>query len=623
MTDTTAPAEIGLAADFARPSHAQWVALVEEALKGASLEKRLVGRTSDGLRVEPLYPRKPGAHPVLRRASGTPWTIAARLDHPAADQASRLALEDLENGAGSLTVVLSGARTSRGFGLSQATAETLDAALAGVALDYIALHIEPADAGDAAAVAAFEEVFAARGHEASALAVDFGLDPIGEHAARGSVAGTFAPRAEAVASTAARLVRAGYRGSALSVDVRAYHEAGASEAQELAAALATGLAYLRLLEAAGLPPVRARRTLSFVIAVDADQFMGLAKLRALRRLWSRVETASSLAPEPIHIRAETAWRMVTRRDPWVNMLRSTMAVFTAGIGGADVVGVLPHTQALGLPDGFARRIARNTQSILIEESNLYRVADPAAGSGAYETLTEDLARAAWALFQDIEGRGGIVASLDTGHLPGLIATVRAGRQRDVATRKAPITGTSEFPLLAEQPVAVLEPMPENPAERHPAYAPSLPSVRLSEPFEALRDRADAALAENGARPRLFLASLGSIAEHTARSTWVRNTLAAGGIDSEVPDGFASVDEAVTAFRASGARGACIASSDAVYANLAVATATALKAAGAGPVVLAGRPGDLEQPLREAGVDVFLFAGQNMLDVLGDVQERLT
>ena len=185
-----------------------------------------------------------------------------------------------------------------------------------------------------------------------------------------------------MARTRRRPARAGFAGPTARVDTRAYHEAGASEAQELAAALATGVAYLRALESAGIRSPRRARALSFLIVADADEFLTVAKLRALRRLWARVEEACGLAPEPIRLHAETAWRMATRRDPWVNLLRATIAAFSAGIGGADGVTVLPFTAALGLPDAFARRLARNTQLILLEESNLARVADPAAGAAA-------------------------------------------------------------------------------------------------------------------------------------------------------------------------------------------------------------------------------------------------
>ena len=244
--------------------------------------------------------------------------------------------------------------------------------------------------------------------------------PIGDMARTGQIV---RPLGRAVAAHGARhwldLDRTGLQRAVPAWPMaRAYHEAGASEAQELAAVLATGVAYLRALEAHGHSLERARDALSFLLVADADEFLTVAKLRALRRLWARVEQACGLEPKPIRLHAETAWRMTTRRDPWVNMLRTTVAAFSAGIGGADAITVLPFTAALGLPDAFARRIARNTQLILLDESNLARVADPAAGAGGFEALTDALCEKAWALFQEIEREGGILESLTGGNAPG-------------------------------------------------------------------------------------------------------------------------------------------------------------------------------------------------------------
>ncbi len=206
----------------------------------------------------------------------------------------------------------------------------------------------------------------------------------------------------------------GFQSHFACADGRVVHASGGSEAQELAFVIAVAVEYLRALEANGVALDKARDAIFFRLAADADQFLTISKFRALRKLWARVEEASTLEPKPIFISAETAWRMMTRRDPNVNMLRVTMAVAAAGFGGADAITVLPHTAALGLPDGFARRLARNTQTILLEESNLYRVGDPAAGSGGIEALTSELCETAWKLFQEIEASGGIVGDAAQG-----------------------------------------------------------------------------------------------------------------------------------------------------------------------------------------------------------------
>ena len=207
-----------------------------------------------------------------------------------------------------------------------------------------------------------------------------------------------------------------FRGPFAVADGRVIHNAGGSEAQELAFALAVAVEYMRALEAGGVKLDDARRMIFFRMAADADQFLTIAKFRALRKLWARVEEACGLAPAPAFISAETAWRMMTKRDPYVNMLRATVAAFSAGLGGADSVTVLPYTAALGLPDAFARRIARNTQLVLIEEANVHRVADAGAGSGAIESITQELCAAAWRLFQGIEAAGGAAEALASGYI---------------------------------------------------------------------------------------------------------------------------------------------------------------------------------------------------------------
>ena len=255
--------------------------------------------------------------------------------------------------------------------------------------------------------------------------------------------------------------------------------------------LAVAVEYLRALESGGIALDDARGMIYFRLAADADQFLTIAKFRALRKLWARVEEACGLVPAPAVVVAETAWRMMTQRDPYVNMLRATIAVASAGFGGADAITVLPFTSALGLPDRFARRIARNTQLVLLEESNLAKVADPAAGSGGIEDLTGQLCRAAWAQFQEIEQAGGAWAALEQGLIQKKVAAVRAEHEKAVARRRDVLTGTSNFPDLAEAAVAVLD-VPRVTQPPYPAALTfdALPCIRLAAPFEKLRDASD-------------------------------------------------------------------------------------------------------------------------------------
>ena len=597
---------LAFAAEFPSGTREQWLKLVDGVLKGAPFDKRLVARTYDGLAIEPLYPRAADAHPIAGRVAGAPWTLTQRVDHPDPAAANAEALQDLENGATGLALVFAGSASAYGYGLDgspQAIERALDGVFldAGIALD-LQLSQQTRDAPDHLAA-----LVQRRGIAPGATTIRFGLNPVGGIAGTGKSPAPWSELSKRFAGIVGGLAAQGFKGPFAAADGRAVHNAGGSEAQELAFVLAGAVAYLRALEASGIALDAARRMIYFRLAADADQFLTIAKFRALRKLWARVEQACGLASEPAHVAAETAWRMMTRRDPYVNMLRATVAVAAAGFGGADSITVLPFTMALGLPDRFARRIARNTQLILLKESHLAKVADPAAGSGGIEDLTSKLCAAAWALFQEIEKAGGAVAALEQGVIQGKVAATRAERLKNVARRKDALTGTSEFPDIHEPAVHVLDVAPR-PASGDPAASGALPCIRLAEPYEQLRDASDRAFTASGARPKVFLANLGRLADFTARTLFAKNFFEAGGIEAVTNDGFASRDEMVAAFAASGAKLVCLCSSDKVYAAEAADAATALTAAGASHIYLAGRPGELEAALQSVGVRDFVYVG---------------
>src|SRR3954452_7606074 len=400
--------ELAFASEFPAATREQWLKLVDGVLKGAPFEKRLVSHTCDGLTIQPLYPRAANAQPVAARTPGAPWRVMQRVDHPDPAVANAQVLHDLENGATGLTMVCKGSINANGYGLDSSV-ETLERVLDGIYLDagvVIDFNVA-AETRDAAKN--FAAVIKRRGFAPDAVEMRAALNPLGHMAATGK--GDWTAISAQFAAQIGDLAAQNLRGPFAVADGRVIHSAGGSEAQELAFVLGSALTYLHALEASGMALDAARRMIYFRLAADADQFLTTAKFRALRKLWARIEQACGLAPVPAYVAAETAWRMMTRRDPYVNILRSTIAVFAAGIGGADAITVLPFTAALGLPDRFARRVARNTQLILLEESNLAKVSDPTAGSGAIEDLTDQLCTAAWARFQEIEKAGGMVAAL--------------------------------------------------------------------------------------------------------------------------------------------------------------------------------------------------------------------
>lgn len=610
---------------FPHATREQWQALVAGVLRksgrevsGEEAEQALSTELAGGLTVHPLYtaddtspdPGLPGFAPYVRgsRPLGG-WDVRQRHRSPQAAAANEAVLADLENGVTSVWLAVGGA----GLPVTD-----LGQALAGVYLDLAPIVLE-AGAETGAAAEELLSLFEREGVDAGQARGNLGADPLGLAARTGA-----APGYDDAVALAARTAERYPHLRALTVDALPYHEAGASAAQELGASLATGVAYLRTLTAAGLDADTACGQLEFRYAATADQFLTIAKLRAARRTWARVtEVAGALAAGGQRQHAVTSTVMMTRRDPYVNMLRTTLACLGAGVGGADAVTVLPFDEALGLPDAFARRIARNTSTILLEESHLGRVADPAGGSWYVERLTDELAHSAWEFFQELEAAGGQEKALSSGLAGERIAATWQARKRALATRREPVTGVSEFPHLAERPV-VREPDPaqtapgaaDTPSRDVPqGRARALPQVRRDEAYEQLRARSDAHLASTGERPRVFLAALGPPSVHTGRVSFAANLFQAGGVEPVHDPVTVDAGSVAAAFAASGAELACLCSSDALYAEQAEPVLAALRSAGARWIGLAGKPA------AGPGADAHLFLGCDAVAVLTSVLDR--
>lgn len=650
MTDALERATMALAADFPEASRADWMRAVESALKGADFEKKLVRRTYEGIAVQPLYTAEdaPGrsiaAGDADRIRSG--WDVRQAHAHPDPSETSKAIRADLERGATSILLRID--RPSRA-GVVVATLDDLDRALDGVRLDLAPVSL---DAGPLAPAAGemLERLWARRGHASGSVAGSFGIDPLGALAGEGTLAASLGDSLAALGRTAARVSRDWPHVRSVGVDTAAYYEAGANEVQDLAISMATALAYLRAMTEAGMAADAAARQIEFGYAVGVDVFQAMAKLRAARKLWARILAVLGL-PEAERVMRQhvvTAERWIAGRDVWVNMLRATVATFAAGVGGADSLTVLPYDHAAGLPDNFARRIARNTQVILMEESGLHRVADPAGGSWYVERLTEEFAARAWTEFQGIEAEGGMAEALRSGRIGAEIEKGWAERERNLARRRDEITGVSAFPNLAEETARGLAVDAESlrraaRARAKPAGEFDLSSVegrrraidagvgldtlaplagdtfvplarhKLGEGFERLREASDRFFGRHRTRPRVFTANLGTAADYTARATFTANYMAAGGIECRPAE--TDANRVASDFAASGATFAVICSSDTIYADQAATVAEALKRAGAVQVWLAGRPGEQEAVWRAAGIDGFIFAGDDTLATL--------
>ncbi|MFN8225888.1 MAG: methylmalonyl-CoA mutase small subunit [Mycobacterium sp.] len=575
----------------------------------AEPERVLDTATYEGFDIHPLYTALdavaqaplPGTFPFTRGGDGdrdvlTGWRVMESFPAAgvAAGAGNAAVLGALSDGVSGLVLRI---------GAQGIPAPDVDRHLEGVFLELVPVVLDAGADLLVAADAVLDLVAALPADKRGALSIDCGADPL-------TAAGDDAPELADVIALATRLAEHGGGIRAITVDGPALHNRGANAALELAGAIAAGVAYVRLLIEAGLPVADALRQISFRFAADDDQFLTIAKIRAARQLWARVaEVAGAPAAGAATIHAVSSLPMMTQRDPWVNMLRCTLAAFGAGVGGADTVLVQPFDAAIpggapGMSPGFARRIARNTQLLLLEESHLGRVLDPAAGSWFVESLTEQLAGQAWADFQAIEAAGGFVAAREL--VSARIAEVAARRADDIAHRRTSVTGVNEFANLAEPPVA---------------QADSLTGVaRYAAGFEALRDRSDAFLAGAGARPKVLLLPLGPLAEHNVRTTFATNLLASGGIEAVNPGPLDAGGVPAAVATADGAAIAVVCGTDSRYGAEASDVVAAARDAGVEQVYLAGP----ERAVAEAAnkPDGYLTAKIDAVEALSTLLTRL-
>lgn len=644
---------------FTSASEESWWDSVDKALKGVPRQK-LFGTTEDGLEIAPIYERRTDGPARSLRSDSDSWSIMQRIDMPDPSEANVQILEDLQGGAGGLELVFSSASEPGGAGIVAADMNRLGSLLKDVQLDLIQVRVNAGE-GTPQALALLLAYVRSLRTDLSNISISSGNDPFAWSAARETGSGVPESMLRQCADLAVMYAGGGATSGSfrpMNADGAMWHDAGATQAQELGLVLASATAQLRALSETALPPESWAAFVSLTLAAEADQFGTIAKARAIRALWSSILDGADLPQTSAHVHMVSSFRMLTRNDPWVNLLRNTVAAFAAGIGGADSVCVLPHTLAAGLPDAAARRLARNTQAILLEESSLAKVMDPSAGAGAIEDRTDQLSETAWSFFQEIEAAGGLAAALDQGLVQANIAKVRGERSKDIARRKRPVTGVSEFPNIAEKPVSVLSigdtvqpegrfvEMTELPEAGSGLWAEALKqallegkaapglsgaappqkgdlsTARLSEPYEALRDAAVRFAQETGKQPSVFLATLGTLAQFSARATWSSNAFAAGGFETVEAGEVSSIDDLVAVYTKSGAKLACLVSSDGVYETMAIEAAGALKSAGVRHLYMAGRPGEREPELKNAGVDSFLFAGGNLLDLLSDAHSKL-
>ncbi|WP_227982099.1 methylmalonyl-CoA mutase family protein [Nocardia spumae] len=586
---------------------------VDAAELGDEPERLLEVTNYDGVTVAPLYTRRdelpeqplPGQFPFVRGNEATRdvhrgWHVSARFGGADPARVNEEILAALENGVSAVWL---------GVGVEGVPVAGLPDALRGLLFELAPLSVRAGADTAAAAAQVLAVLDAYQVADRSDIRVFLGASPLtGEFASIPDISVEGAVELARTAAERPEAVRA------ITVCGTVFHDAGASDAQEIGAAVAAGLDYLRLLTDAGLDIADALDQVSFRFAATDDQFETIAKFRAARRLWARVAHqvgAPDFGNAPQH--AVTSEAMLSQRDPWVNMLRTTLAAFGAGVGGADLVTVLPFDAALpagelGVSQAFSERMARNTQLLLLEESHLGHVQDPGAGSWHVESLTDEVAAAAWAFMQELERAGGYRAALGSGVLAERIAETKARRESDIAHRRTAVTGVNEFPNLAEEPLSE--------AARATGSA-----ARYGAAFEQLRNRSDAYLATHGRRPRALLVPLGPVAEHNVRVTFTANVLASGGIETVHPGpvAIAGIGAAATE---SEATLAVLCGADARYGTEAAAAVQQLRSAGVATVLLAGPEKAVAEVTGTQRPDGFLTARMDAVATLSGLLEKL-
>jgi len=698
--------ELVLKDEFPKIDYATWRKAVEAELKGAPFEKKMVSRTYEGIVLEPIYTEAtfatgsdpmgaPGFQPFVRGSqilgnTLNGWDI--RQEHALADPAAanEQILEDLNNSVTSI-VLRFDAASSAGYdpddphaaelsgrdGIILSSAADLERALDQVRLDIAGVWL---DAGGAFLPAAALYVTAARkaGVEPDYLLGGFNADPLGTLMGEGSLPVALDVAVKQMADLAVWTSKHAPRMTAVEVDTAPYHHAGATSVQDLAFMLGTGVEYLRALTATGMDVNSAAKQIVFSASLGCRFYLAIAKIRAARKLWGEViaSCGGDASAQVMRLHTTTSRRVLTTRNPALNILRNTAACYAGAIAGADAITTVPFDGPAMLSTELSRRNARNTQLILAEECHLNHVIDPAGGSWYIDWYTGQLAEKAWALFQQIEAQGGMIAAATSGWVARQIDTVELQRERDMATRKQALTGVSEHAdssekKLQEAPHSRLEVRiaaaqrlsnwrknhdPRQPLDRlassarradvsageltacaiaaaeagatlgqlaaalpppdgEPAQATALAAHPFDEAFEELRDASDAFLARNGHRPRVFLAGVGSIAEQIGRKTFAKNFFEAGGFEVLGREAKNDVDSAAAEYAQSGAKIAVICSIDKQYATCVAQLAPKLKSAGARSVVLAGSAGANEAAYRAAGVDRFIFLKCDVLDTL--------
>ncbi len=699
--------------EFPNSTQQEWRAATEKLLKGKPFDKVMRHKTLEGIELEPILWKDvleglpatrtlPGFDGYLRgtNASGynaSPWEVAQELPYGLPSEFNRSALEDLVRGQDALNVTLDVATLNGidpeqtapgeagGCGLSIACLQDIKVAFNQIIPDAISIHINCGCSGLSCAALFFAWLTENKVQPETARG-SFNMDPLATLAATGSMPTKLAVLMDEQAALASYCARQTPRIRAVGVSTMPYHQAGASSVQELGCALATGTYYIRQMLGRGMTIDDAAQQLRFSLIIGPDFFTEIAKIRAARVLWATIVEAfgGSKDAQKIHLHVRTGLYNKTQKDPYVNMLRTSMEALSGAIAGINSMSIGSFDETLSRPDSFSRRISRNTHLILKEECELTGVIDPAGGSWTIEWLTNEISQAAWSFFQEIEAIGGIESALEQGFIQEKIAATADEREDLFNHRRISLIGTNVYPNVDETELEpkipdysqlrktrvrevaatrsaldqdtnkkrerILKKISEAGSEElltlltdaaiagatigemtkafrdtddlHPSIQP-LPNKRLAANYEMLRAASDKFQAETGARPKIFLVNLGPLRRHKARADFTKAFFAAGGFEVISPPGFETPDTAVAALKDSGATIAIVCGTDDDYAESFTNFAQAIKSAlPETHLVLAGFPGEKESDYRAAGMDDFIFIKSDNFAVNRDYLERL-
>lgn len=576
--------------DFPSATYDSWYGETVKLLKGADFNKKLIKTTYDGIKISPLYYRDGEDNCAGRpiRFYRERFKKVQEFNANSSDEGINDINAALGNGVDeiSLSSIDLVKDTLNRFDLKKHRLSFQSGVMNEKNLNHLKVTLEQ------------------KGLSARALKGNLGFDPLDEAFQKNESPETGMKELKTIFPL---IIDQFSEMTPLNISGHSFYNHGASDTLEMATSLSKGIFYIKNLLETGISLENIFKRMSFSFALSPELFLSISKLRAFRLNMQQVyESFGGKGVAPIWLHAKSAERSLTQFDPWVNILRGTIVAFSGAVGGADSITVSPFDERIKVPDSLSQRVARNTGLILDEESHLGFVDDPLAGSYAIENLTYEMAKKSWELMQKIEAEGGIINYVSSGKMKEDINAINEQRNLNVAKRRNPITGVSEFPFLNEDLSTQMESLKSD---------LNFPPLHNAEQYEALRRKSNSFLKTHGVRPTVVMATLGPIAKHVARSTFTQNFFAAGGLNTIQVEGNLTVEELSKFFKDNKTATACLSAPDDLYLEKGGELMERLRKAGARYIVLAGR---LTDELKFLEVDGSLSLGCDVIEVLNNV-----